>query len=403
VADNFCANTLTNGIAVGGGGFGDQNGLGTLVVLGSTFVGNSTNGNGGGIFETGPSTTINDSTITGNTALQEGGGLYVTSAAFTLQNTIVAGNFSNAGGMNFQGATPDLLGTPTTALANFIGGDPRLGPLQNNGGPVVGGLNLTQTLPTEAPLAGSPVIDAGGNAVIPAGTTTDQRGFNRIVNNTLDIGAVEYQPPTTTTTLLAPPSVTAGNPLLLEAIVSATTPGSNPVTGFVTFTVDGVPVGGAAVTNGVATFTLPTLTPGNHLLGAIYSGSTLFSTSSGATGTSASIPNIPSSFVPPGTVLSAPPNNFVFISVMTVKMHGKKFQEFVIFNTSGVFIEGRFVLSGLSLQQYGKLMGLSKQQLANVPTFDGFPVVDLFLAPGGQQMVQVPAGAAFTPIVIAGL
>ena len=40
-------------------------------------------------------------------------------------------------------------------------------------------------------LLNSPAIDAGNNALIPAGVTTDQRGFARIVNGTVDIGAFE--------------------------------------------------------------------------------------------------------------------------------------------------------------------------------------------------------------------
>ena len=40
---------------------------------------------------------------------------------------------------------------------------------------------------------GSPAIDAGNNALIPAGVGTDQRGFSRIVNGTVDIGAFEVQ------------------------------------------------------------------------------------------------------------------------------------------------------------------------------------------------------------------
>jgi hypothetical protein len=56
------------------------------------------------------------------------------------------------------------------------------------------------------PLAGSPVIAAGSVALIPAGITTDQRGtgYPRIVNGTVDIGAVEYVAPAVFST---PPSV----------------------------------------------------------------------------------------------------------------------------------------------------------------------------------------------------
>ena len=59
-----------------------------------------------------------------------------------------------------------------------------LAPLGNDGGP-------TQTMGL---LPGSPAIDAGNNALIPSGVTTDQRGtgYPRIVNGTVDIGAFEF-------------------------------------------------------------------------------------------------------------------------------------------------------------------------------------------------------------------
>jgi predicted outer membrane repeat protein len=56
-----------------------------------------------------------------------------------------------------------------------------LGALANNGGP-------TQT---RLPLFGSPVIDAGDNALVSAGATADQRGLPRISRKKVDLGAVE--------------------------------------------------------------------------------------------------------------------------------------------------------------------------------------------------------------------
>jgi hypothetical protein len=65
--------------------------------------------------------------------------------------------------------------------------DPKLGPLQNNGG-----LTFTQAL-----LAGSPAIDAGDDSVTgsPLSLTTDQRGtgFPRLSGPHVDIGAYEVQ------------------------------------------------------------------------------------------------------------------------------------------------------------------------------------------------------------------
>ena len=71
--------------------------------------------------------------------------------------------------------------------------DPRLGPLQNNGGPTL----------TMAPLAGSPVIDQGVSSL----SATDARGLPRVYvfpgstepsgGDGSDLGAVEINPGTT--------------------------------------------------------------------------------------------------------------------------------------------------------------------------------------------------------------
>jgi hypothetical protein len=58
--------------------------------------------------------------------------------------------------------------------------DPRLGPLQDNGGP-------TQT---EALMPGSSAIDAVGNEACPP-PTTDQRGVTRPQGPRCDVGAFE--------------------------------------------------------------------------------------------------------------------------------------------------------------------------------------------------------------------
>jgi hypothetical protein len=81
----------------------------------------------------------------------------------------------------------NLIGNPAGGLVNgangnLVGVNPELGPLASNGGP-------TQTI---VPLPGSPAIDHGSNAFVTPGET-DQRGFPRIANGTVDIGAVEVQ------------------------------------------------------------------------------------------------------------------------------------------------------------------------------------------------------------------
>ena len=87
-------------------------------------------------------------------------------------------------------------------------------------------------------LPGSPAIDAGNNALIPAGVTTDQRGLARIVNGVVDIGAFESS--------LFTIAVTSGSgqatgiftafPAPLVATVTANNPIEPVAGGLVTFT-----------------------------------------------------------------------------------------------------------------------------------------------------------------------
>jgi hypothetical protein len=81
------------------------------------------------------------------------------------------GNGENGSGY----ASTDTVGRSASLI------DPKLGPLQDNGGPT----------PTMAPLPGSPAIDAGGLS----DSEWDQRGpgYRRLVNGTTDIGAYEVQ------------------------------------------------------------------------------------------------------------------------------------------------------------------------------------------------------------------
>ena len=183
-----------NGCCGGSGGSGGGiSNSGTLTINNSTVSGNSSIGfaNGGGILNRG-TLTINNSTISGNTA-RYGGGIETYQASTATQNSIVA---NNSGG-NCQGTmTSNGYNLSSDGSCNFNGTgnlnntDPKLGPLQNNGGP-------TQT---QALLSGSPAIDAGN----PSGCTdgngrllkTDQRGKPRPDKEDTggcDMGAYERQ------------------------------------------------------------------------------------------------------------------------------------------------------------------------------------------------------------------
>jgi hypothetical protein len=142
-------------------------------------------GRGGGFMQFLGSLTIVNCTIVGNAdasnAADGAGGIAkVGGGTLIVRNSVVAGNFAAAGSADDNVDAADL----DEDTNNFIGIGAQLGPLDNNGGP-------TQTM---APLDGSPLIDAGDNtAASDAGLTTDQRGLTRIVDGTVDIGAVETQ------------------------------------------------------------------------------------------------------------------------------------------------------------------------------------------------------------------
>ncbi len=166
---------------IGGGVYGSA---GTLTLLNDTIYGNT--GTGGGGVGSGNTGTINiiNSTIFGNSSNNggvSGGGIDTVNGGTAVQvsNSIVASNQNTGGLMNCH----DPIAILTSGGYNMSdsgecpfasGGDrltinPKLGPLQNNGG-------STNTL---ALLPGSPAIGAVLNSSCPA---TDQRGVTRPAN-----------------------------------------------------------------------------------------------------------------------------------------------------------------------------------------------------------------------------
>jgi CSLREA domain-containing protein len=148
---------------------------GVMTISNSTIAGNFAGVVGG--IGSGGTLEINNSTIFGNSAGSIGG--LSVAGSVKVKNSIIAGNTSTVG-------DPEIAGAFDNLGHNFIGGDPQLAPLQDNGGSTL----------TMSPLCGSPVIDAGDNIDAPA---TDQRGQPRIAagyqraSMTIDIGAVEVQ------------------------------------------------------------------------------------------------------------------------------------------------------------------------------------------------------------------
>ncbi|HEX4794527.1 MAG TPA: choice-of-anchor Q domain-containing protein [Humisphaera sp.] len=197
-----CTISGNTGGANGGGGCIELLNVATLTnctIAANTDVGAGIN------FYAPPGTllTVNDCTVSGNTAggivnyvlADPNGGANSLGGECDVANTIIAGNTAandpdtngafKSLGFNLIGDVGDSTGWKSTDRTG-TGATPLnadLGPLADNGGPT----------PTMLPLSGSPAIDHGSNALIPKGITTDQRGFARVVNGTVDIGAVELQ------------------------------------------------------------------------------------------------------------------------------------------------------------------------------------------------------------------
>ncbi|BDI19224.1 hypothetical protein ANSO36C_50260 [Nostoc cf. commune SO-36] len=199
---DITGSTLSNNTAGEGGGvFND----GTFSLINSTVSDNNVSSRGGGIYNNNGTLTLTNDTITNNKArgfydieAENGGVFNKSNGTIIVGNTIIAdnlvygfstgdveGNFTDLGN-NLIGDNTDSTGFTTSTLvgtsANPI--DPKLSPLQNNGGATF----------TNALIGDSPAIDAGNNALILAGITTDQRGdgFDRISQGTVDIGALEF-------------------------------------------------------------------------------------------------------------------------------------------------------------------------------------------------------------------
>ena len=192
--------TVADNSATSGSGGGLYTTGGATITL-STFAGNSAAGHGGGIDYFGTFLNLRLCTLSGNSA-DDGGGLYVASGSPFIESVIIGGNTATTGDADVQVALTagvssggyNLVGeTNGATYFNQTGDmtgvpDPRLGPLEDNGGP-------TRTM---ALLLGSAALDAGDPTAC-ATYTEDQRytGFPRAFDGdgdgatVCDIGAFE--------------------------------------------------------------------------------------------------------------------------------------------------------------------------------------------------------------------
>ena len=194
--------TINNNISPNhAGGFwhhSNSNPGSTAAVVNSTIsnntsgvaAGDSSTGNGAGVTSNGPAPMyITNSTIVGNTTGVQGSAIRAGDGPVTITDSIIANNSSahqwvntqchgtiiNGGG-NVQWPAVNQDGRDATCSPVFTTADPRLGVLQDNGGPTE----------THELLAGSAALDIGS-----CGVPTDQRGIARPAGTGCDSGAYE--------------------------------------------------------------------------------------------------------------------------------------------------------------------------------------------------------------------
>jgi predicted outer membrane repeat protein len=183
-----------NSGAYGGGG-GLYISSGSPNVTNCVFFGNSGTYYGGGLYNASGNPRLTNCTFSGNSATYDGGGLYSSDSTATMADCVVWGN-----------TTPQVSGLVTVTYSCVQGG--------------WAGAGNTSTDPLFVDAAsgnlrlqtGSPCIDAGQNAAVPAGVTTDLDGQPRFLDDPaatdcpyapgtcgvaplVDMGAYEFVPP----------------------------------------------------------------------------------------------------------------------------------------------------------------------------------------------------------------
>lgn len=175
---------------------------GESAIINSTFSANSALDSGGALFVAQGIVNLYNTTIVGNAANTDrknggtGAGIYNSDATVTLNKSILSGNYyfindslllvlAECTG-NLGSAGGNIITTPSCTITGaYSTVAPKLGPLQDNGGPT----------PTHALLSGSPAVEAGGSCLDELGAplVTDQRGVARPQGALCDLGAFELE------------------------------------------------------------------------------------------------------------------------------------------------------------------------------------------------------------------
>ncbi len=162
----------TNGAEGCGGGMANQAGS-SPQLINVVLRGNSGFNCGGGLYNDSSSPTLVNVSFNGNSTTNgSGGGIYNDNSNPTLTNVILWGDSATTNGPEIYNDSS----TPVVTYSDIQGGYPGTGNINAN--PRFGGeLRLQPT---------SPAIDAGNNAAVPSGVTTDMDGVPRF----LDVPAI---------------------------------------------------------------------------------------------------------------------------------------------------------------------------------------------------------------------
>ena len=251
-------NSLTSTLGgIGGGLFISGFSGGTAVISDTTITGNSSSPNhagtdGGGIYYAGsdPLTLVN-TVIANNSASDRGGGIYnIASGTLTLHNVTFSGNSAPNGGGGLDHSGSGISHLNNTIIANNTGGDCRRGSgtinaqhsLIEAGLTCVNGTNSNNltgdpALNVDLTLSSaSRAINAGNNALIPSGVSTDVAGNARIQQGTVDLGAYEsaFNAPLCFTEYTGDNTTDFGSPdaqALRDAITAASAGGTIKIAG----------------------------------------------------------------------------------------------------------------------------------------------------------------------------
>ncbi len=176
----------------GGGIYNSDNSSPTLTNV--ILYGNSASASGGGMYNYDNSNpTLTNVTFSGNTASSSGGGMYnLRNSSPSIRNSILWGNLAPTGPQVYNSSSsPTFSYSDIQGCGGSGGWDAICG--ANGGGNIDADPRFVDAAGGNLRLkGGSPAIDAGNNAAVPPGVTTDLDGNPRI-DYIVDMGAYEYQ------------------------------------------------------------------------------------------------------------------------------------------------------------------------------------------------------------------